>query len=193
MGIIHCDIKPENVLLLSLQSPAIKLIDFGSACTVSHARAERRATYIQSRFYRSPEVLLGCAYDCAIDTWSLGTIVAELFLGLPLFAGENEYNQVARIMDTLGPPPDEMLEEGVFTAKFFSRRNEGAQGLPRFSLKPESMLAEEAAARQEEYKLSRNKQYFRYKLLPELIDNHRTRQGELSESDRRAETERRRA
>lgn len=56
----------------------IKLIDFGSACfegQVSH-------TYIQSRFYRSPEVLVGLDYDSAIDMWSLGCIAAELFLGL---------------------------------------------------------------------------------------------------------------
>ena len=80
---MHCDIKPENILLQNLQSPAIKLIDFGSACLLSQ---EQSSTYIQSRFYRSPEVLLAHARDCAIDVWSLGTIAAELFLGLPLFA-----------------------------------------------------------------------------------------------------------
>ena len=36
------------------------------------------------------QVLLGAEYDCAIDTWSLGTIVAELFLGLPLLAGTSK-------------------------------------------------------------------------------------------------------
>lgn len=53
--LIHCDLKPENVLLRSLESPAIKVIDFGSAC---HEH-QTLYTYIQSRFYRSPEVLLG--------------------------------------------------------------------------------------------------------------------------------------
>ncbi|TKA55664.1 hypothetical protein B0A49_11896, partial [Cryomyces minteri] len=53
--LIHCDLKPENILLKNLESPIIKIIDFGSACD------ERQTvyTYIQSRFYRSPEVLLG--------------------------------------------------------------------------------------------------------------------------------------
>ncbi|KAL3953489.1 hypothetical protein ACCO45_011445 [Purpureocillium lilacinum] len=76
--LIHCDLKPENILLKNLESPIIKIIDFGSACD------ERQTvyTYIQSRFYRSPEVLLGLPYSSAIDMWSLGCIVVELFLGL---------------------------------------------------------------------------------------------------------------
>ena len=106
MGICHCDLKPENILLQNLQSPAIKLIDFGSAC---YAR-QTVHSYIQSRFYRSPEVLLGLPYGCPIDIWSMGTIVAELFLGLPLFPGESEYNQIARIIATRGLPPDAMVE-----------------------------------------------------------------------------------
>ncbi|RKO87190.1 kinase-like domain-containing protein, partial [Blyttiomyces helicus] len=88
--IIHCDLKPENILLKSLDSPSIKVIDFGSACHEN----QTVYTYIQSRFYRSPEVLLGLPYSSAIDMWSLGCIAAELFLGLPLFPGSSEYNQI---------------------------------------------------------------------------------------------------
>jgi dual specificity protein kinase YAK1 len=57
-NVIHCDLKPENILLTSNQSANIKLIDFGSAC-MEHNTVY---TYIQSRFYRSPEVLLGHTY-----------------------------------------------------------------------------------------------------------------------------------
>ena len=54
--IIHCDLKPENILLRTPNSTALKVvIDFGSSC-FSH---EKIYTYIQSRFYRSPEILLG--------------------------------------------------------------------------------------------------------------------------------------
>ena len=49
---IHCDLKPENVLLSTTRTTQIKLIDFGSACFEQHTVY----TYIQSRFYRSPEV-----------------------------------------------------------------------------------------------------------------------------------------
>jgi dual specificity protein kinase YAK1 len=56
--IIHCDLKPENILLESLNTSKIRLIDFGSAC-MEHAP---QYSYIQSRHYRAPEVLLGLQY-----------------------------------------------------------------------------------------------------------------------------------
>jgi serine/threonine protein kinase len=49
--------------------------------------------YIQSRFYRSPEVLLGIPYDLAIDMWSLGCILVEMHTGEPLFSGANEVSR----------------------------------------------------------------------------------------------------
>lgn len=82
----------------SLESPTIKVIDFGSACH----EVQTMYTYIQSRFYRSPEVLVGLPYTSAIDMWSLGCIATELFLGLPLFPGSSEYNQMSRIVEMLG-------------------------------------------------------------------------------------------
>ncbi|KAK5986014.1 hypothetical protein GCK32_022300 [Trichostrongylus colubriformis] len=68
LSIIHCDLKPENVLLCNPKRSKINIIDFGSSCQIGH----RIYQYIQSRFYRSPEVLLGIAYDTKIDMWSLG-------------------------------------------------------------------------------------------------------------------------
>uniref|UniRef100_A0A6I8PEM5 dual-specificity kinase n=1 Tax=Ornithorhynchus anatinus TaxID=9258 RepID=A0A6I8PEM5_ORNAN len=93
--IIHCDLKPENIVLYQKGQISVKVIDFGSSC-YEHQRVH---TYIQSRFYRSPEVILGRPYDTAIDMWSLGCILAELNTGSPLFAGENELEQLACIME----------------------------------------------------------------------------------------------
>jgi dual specificity protein kinase YAK1 len=81
-----------------MEAPVIKVIDFGSACQETN----QMYSYIQSRFYRSPEVLLGLDYSSAIDMWSFGCITVELFLGLPMFPGTSEYNQLSRIIDTLG-------------------------------------------------------------------------------------------
>jgi len=53
--------------------------------------------YIQSRFYRSPEVLLGIPYDLAIDMWSLGCILVEMHTGEPLFSGTNEVCCIANL------------------------------------------------------------------------------------------------
>lgn len=58
-------------------------------------------TYVQSRFYRSPEVILGHPYATPIDMWSLGCIMAELYTGYPLFPGENESEQLACIMEVI--------------------------------------------------------------------------------------------
>ena len=60
------------------------MIDFGSSCYEN----QRVYTYIQSRFYRAPEVILGAKYGMAIDMWSLGCILAELLTGYPLLPGE---------------------------------------------------------------------------------------------------------
>ncbi|KAF9960309.1 hypothetical protein BGZ65_012527, partial [Modicella reniformis] len=96
--VVHCDLKPENVLLKHPTKSSIKVIDFGSSCLEN----EKVYTYIQSRFYRSPEVILGLSYNMAIDMWSLGCILAELYTGYPLFPGENEQEQLACIMEIQG-------------------------------------------------------------------------------------------
>ncbi|RUS22862.1 hypothetical protein BC937DRAFT_86229 [Endogone sp. FLAS-F59071] len=76
-SVVHCDLKPENILLKHPTKSGIKVIDFGSSCLEN----EKVYTYIQSRFYRSPEVILGMTYNMAIDMWSLGCILAELYTG----------------------------------------------------------------------------------------------------------------
>lgn len=68
---------------MQAQRSAIRVIDFGSSCFVD----ERMYTYVQSRFYRSPEVIMGLPYGCEIDMWSFGCILAELYMGYPLFPG----------------------------------------------------------------------------------------------------------
>jgi dual specificity tyrosine-phosphorylation-regulated kinase 2/3/4 len=83
--IIHCDLKPENVLI-NEQGDKVKLCDFGSGCFTK----DQVYTYVQSRFYRAPEVVLRIAYSPKVDVWSLGCIVFELFTGQPLFPGQNE-------------------------------------------------------------------------------------------------------
>lgn len=116
VGIIHCDLKPENIVLA--KNVTVKLIDFGSSC---FADSEHRNPYIQSRFYRSPEVLLGMRYTTAIDMWSLGCVCGELCRGLPIFPGHSSYDQVRRIVEAVGLPERHLLEEGTFTRKYFHR------------------------------------------------------------------------
>lgn len=83
-------------------------------------------TYIQSRFYRSPEVILGMSYGLPIDMWSLGCILAELKTGYPIFPGENEQEQLACIMEVFGPPEKHLIEKSTRRKLFFD-----SQGKPR--------------------------------------------------------------
>uniref|UniRef100_V9KD05 dual-specificity kinase n=1 Tax=Callorhinchus milii TaxID=7868 RepID=V9KD05_CALMI len=116
--IIHCDLKPENILLCSKGQGTIKVIDFGSSCF----DYQKVYTYIQSRFYRSPEVILGHQYTMAIDMWSFGCILAELLTGCPLFPGENEVEQLACIMEIFGVPSDAFIQAGQRRRLFFGRK-----------------------------------------------------------------------
>ena len=115
--VVHCDIKPENILLVRENSFQVKLVDFGSACFQNRTVYQ----YIQSRFYRSPEVFLGMPYGMPIDMWSLGCVAAELFLGLPIFPGSSEYDLLSRICETIGMPPSDMLANAPNANKFFTR------------------------------------------------------------------------
>ena len=76
-------------------------------------------TYIQSRFYRSPEVILGMNYHVAIDMWSLGCILAELKTGFPIFPGENEQEQLSCIMEVLGLPDKDFVNRSSRKRLFF--------------------------------------------------------------------------
>ncbi|KAJ1657188.1 serine/threonine protein kinase, CMGC, dual-specificity [Dispira simplex] len=113
--VIHCDLKPENILLIRPNQTGIKVIDFGSSCFEN----ERIYTYIQSRFYRSPEVIMGMSYGMGIDIWSFGCILAELHTGYPLFPGENEHDQLSCIMEVLGIPPGYLVEQASRRSEFF--------------------------------------------------------------------------
>ena len=76
-------------------------------------------TYIQSRYYRSPEVLMELDYSYPIDTWSLGCILVELHTGRPLFRGTNEYDQMAKICAMKGLPPIKMVMNSRKARLFF--------------------------------------------------------------------------
>ena len=110
-----------------------KLIDFGSACFEGYTSH----TYIQSRFYRSPEVLIGLPYDSAIDMWSLGCVAAELFLGLPILPGVHEHDQLSRIHEMIAKIPDWMLDQGSKATKYYIKFVARKSPAPISSSKPD--------------------------------------------------------
>uniref|UniRef100_A0A3P9H5D4 non-specific serine/threonine protein kinase n=1 Tax=Oryzias latipes TaxID=8090 RepID=A0A3P9H5D4_ORYLA len=130
MGLIHADLKPENIMLVDpvRQPYRVKVIDFGSASHVSKAVC---STYLQSRYYRAPEIILGLPFCEAIDMWSLGCVIAELFLGWPLYPGALEYDQIRYISQTQGLPGEHLLNTGTKTARFFCKESESSYAVWR--------------------------------------------------------------
>jgi dual specificity tyrosine-phosphorylation-regulated kinase 2/3/4 len=120
-NIIHCDLKPENILLRQPNRTGVKVIDLGSACFEN----ERLYTYIQSRFYRAPEIILGIPYTKKIDLWSYACVLCELVVGYPIFPGENEVDQLACMMEVLGVPPKEIIDQAPRRATFFDVTESG--------------------------------------------------------------------
>jgi len=110
-GIIHADIKPENILLTkkirkqSNRQPKleIRLVDFGSSCFIT----DELTTYIQSKAYRSPEVMLGAPYDTKIDIWSLGCVIGEILSGDILFMADDIPETLYKIKLCTGEVPRE--------------------------------------------------------------------------------------
>ena len=131
--VIHCDLKPENILLKNSKASGLRIIDFGSSCYAN----KKVFTYIQSRFYRAPEIILGLPYNYKIDIWSFGCILAELYMGHPLFPGESEVEQMACMAELLGPPPTSLLTHSKRRNMFFDEKLElkivaNSQGRKRF-------------------------------------------------------------
>eukprot|EP00002_Diphylleia_rotans_P009737 TRINITY_DN20086_c0_g1_i1.p1 TRINITY_DN20086_c0_g1~~TRINITY_DN20086_c0_g1_i1.p1 ORF type:complete len:517 (-),score=86.53 TRINITY_DN20086_c0_g1_i1:91-1641(-) len=117
LKIVHSDIKPENIMLENPFSPRIKIIDFGCSSYDDF----KPYLYIQSRYYRSPEVLLGLKYSFPIDIWSLGCVLVELHTGNPLFVGKNERETMWSIVQLLGLPPQSMIYLSRRATHYFDR------------------------------------------------------------------------
>jgi serine/threonine protein kinase len=118
-GIVHCDVKPENILLR--QDGLSKLVDFGIARlnrprrTVAAASGTMATTLTGLRMgttkYMSPEQARGLKMDGRTDIFSLGTVIYEMVTGKEPFEGSTDSDVVAEILKTDPPPLDQVLPE----------------------------------------------------------------------------------
>uniref|UniRef100_A0A8C0F0W5 Cyclin-dependent kinase-like 5 n=1 Tax=Bubo bubo TaxID=30461 RepID=A0A8C0F0W5_BUBBB len=118
--IVHRDIKPENLLIS--HNDVLKLCDFGFARNLSEGSNANYTEYVATRWYRSPELLLGAPYGKAVDMWSVGCILGELSDGQPLFPGESEIDQLFTIQKVLGPLPAEQMKLFYSNPRFHGLR-----------------------------------------------------------------------
>lgn len=101
----------------SISKCECKIIDFGSSCFIH----DHLSSYVQSRSYRAPEVIIGCKYDYKIDMWSLGCILAELWTGYVLFQNDTVQGLLARVIGIIGQFPEHMMKEGRLINQFFTK------------------------------------------------------------------------
>ena len=105
-NILHRDLKPANMLINS--NDVLKLCDFGLARGID-VPIRMYTNEVVTLWYRAPDILLGSKlYDISVDIWSIGCIFAEMLLGIPMFLGKNENEQLDRMFLLLGTPDDEV-------------------------------------------------------------------------------------
>jgi len=115
VNVVHSDLKPDN-LLMSMDKASVKLSDFGSAMDVSEVV---RTDYVQPRFYRSPEVILGQAYGVEIDIWSAALTLFELATGRILLQGRSNNDMIHESLKVCGPFPRRFATSGDFASRHF--------------------------------------------------------------------------
>ncbi|KAJ1605537.1 hypothetical protein OIY81_1875 [Cryptosporidium canis] len=116
-GLVHADLKPENILIDS-ERKTIRISDFGS---MHYATDASPACYLVSRFYRAPEIILGCiSYAQPIDIWSVGCVLFECFTGDIMLKGRTNNDMIKLIIEYRGNIPKRLLNQGVFTKNHFS-------------------------------------------------------------------------
>jgi dual specificity protein kinase YAK1 len=113
LGIRHTDVKPENIMVDA--DGGFRLIDFGGART----KGVPIGSYVQTRWYRAPEVALGRSPTCAADVWSLGAVLAEMFIGRPVFAGGPKAEYLRLLEVRLGPFPAALISATAESVGFF--------------------------------------------------------------------------
>ena len=114
-NVLHADLKPDNVLVNESRS-YLKICDLGSA---SDASENEITQYLVSRFYRAPEIILGLRYDFAIDMWSIGCTLFELYTGKILFTGRSNNQMLRAIMECRGKFSHKLLRKAQFAGLHF--------------------------------------------------------------------------
>ncbi|KAL3366287.1 hypothetical protein AABB24_011113 [Solanum stoloniferum] len=128
-GILHRDIKGSNLLIGD--NGVLKIGDFGLATSFKPNQKQPLTSRVVTLWYRAPELLLGATeYGVAIDMWSAGCILAELFNGKPIMPGRTEVEQMHKIFKLCGSPSEEYWSKSKLPlATSFKQQNPYKRGI----------------------------------------------------------------
>ena len=116
--VLHADLKPDNILV-SADKNMIKVCDFGTATLQQDAEI---TPYLVSRFYRAPEVIMGMEFDYAIDMWSIGCTLYELYTGRILFNGADNNGMLRVIQECRGKLPNRLIKKSQLAGNYFDEQ-----------------------------------------------------------------------
>ena len=167
-NIVHADIRPENILTRT-SGVGVKLTDFGGARGGSQACG----FYIQSRYYRAPEVILEVPYSYPIDMWSLGCVIVEMFVGAPIFPGQSDVHMLDLIVSVMGQFPEKVVARSDRRAELFN---------PDGTFKGQEKVCREKGQEPVDFAT-----YFRYNRIEEIILLY---EGEIGNTDEERQRER---
>eukprot|EP00002_Diphylleia_rotans_P034875 TRINITY_DN7538_c0_g1_i2.p1 TRINITY_DN7538_c0_g1~~TRINITY_DN7538_c0_g1_i2.p1 ORF type:complete len:381 (+),score=66.52 TRINITY_DN7538_c0_g1_i2:111-1253(+) len=134
LKLTHTDLKPENILFVSNEytvekikgkdvrvprSTRIKVIDFGNATY----EKDHHSSIVCTRHYRPPEVLLGIKWNFTCDVWSIGCILAEMFIGDVLFQTKDDREHLAMMERVIGPLPTSLCRRADSHSKKYFKDN----------------------------------------------------------------------
>lgn len=124
-SIIHADLKPDNILVNESRA-GLKICDLGTAIDRSDAATAHTeiTPYLVSRFYRAPEIILGMPYDYAIDVWSIGATLYELYTGKILFTGDSNNQMLKNIMEIRGRLTPKLYKRGQLSSVHFDEQGQ---------------------------------------------------------------------
>ena len=126
-GIIHRDLKPSNIVVD--RCCTLKILDFGLARS-RNGHNHNMTPYVVTRYYRSPEVVLGMRYGPNVDIWSVGCIMGEMVRGRVVFCGTDHIDQWNRITELLGTPSSEFTDRLQSTVRDFVTSRPHREGIP---------------------------------------------------------------
>ncbi|MBM3207412.1 MAG: serine/threonine-protein kinase, partial [Chlamydiae bacterium] len=106
--VIHCDVTPANIMVESISPLKIRLSDFG--CCEEGNKQNQESDYIVTRWYRPPEIVLGCPYGPPVDMWGVGCTLFETHSRNYLFAGDFNKHMFYLHAGLIGPIPISFFE-----------------------------------------------------------------------------------